>query len=59
MGYQIPSANSVYWSKLYVPGASNGLMPMYMLAKVKTLLSLSVLKYMLVRPHTLSNGWSV
>jgi len=38
----MPSANSVYCNRLYVPGASNGLMPMYILANVNTLLNRSV-----------------
>lgn len=58
IGYQIPSASSVYCNKLYVPGASNGLIPMYILANVKTLLSLSVQKYLLARYQMLSNGCS-
>lgn len=45
----MPSASSVYCSRLYVPGASNGLMPIYMLANVKTLRNLSVQKYLLAR----------
>lgn len=45
LGYQIPSASSVYCNKLYVPGASNGLIPMYILPNVNTLLNLSVQKY--------------
>ena len=45
LGYQIPSANSVYWSKEYVPGASKGDIPIYMLPKVKTRRRRSVQKY--------------
>jgi len=56
-GYHIPSASSVYCSKLYVPGASKGLIPMYILPNVKTLLNLSVQKYFDALLYMLSNGW--
>ena len=57
-GYQMPSASSVYCSSEYVPGASKGLIPIYILPKVKTLLSLSVQKYLEALEYMLSNGCS-
>jgi hypothetical protein len=41
-----------------VPGASNGLIPIYMLPKVNTRLKRSVQKYLLARVQIDSNGCS-
>jgi hypothetical protein len=46
----------VYCSSEYVPGASNGLIPIYMLPNVNTRLNLSVQKYLLALVQIDSNG---
>ena len=48
-GYHIPWANSAYCNKEYVPGASNGDIPMYNDAKVNVWRSREETKYLETR----------